>query len=225
MAINIDTEMLPFLAKQYNDPEFTTSGITKAEWVIYLNDAIRAIGNVRPDALAKTQLFVLALNNTRQTLDGEAEGYRVLRCIRNMGAAGATPGNGIMGPISMEEMDRQEPSWHTTTATGVVEQFVYNAEDSPKQFWIYPQVTSAWQLEMAVAVLPTPLAVETDDWPIGGQYLPAANEWAMYRAFDSDSERNPTWVKAGRHFQAFFNLLGVKLQTEMALNPRVIETL
>ncbi len=225
MTINIDTGILPFLGKQYNDPTFTSSGITKADWVIYLNDAIRAIGNVRPDALAKTQLFDLALNNTRQTLDGEAEGYRLLRCIRNMGAAGVTPGNGIMGPISMEEMDRQEPAWHTTSATGVVEQFIYNAEDSPKQFWIYPQVTSAWQLELAVAVLPTPIADETEDWPIGGQYIPAAQEWALYVAFNSDSERNPTYVKAQQHFQAFFTLLGIKLQSEQQLNPRTIETL
>ncbi len=225
MPIIIDTDVLPLLGKQYNDPGFTASGITKAQWVIYLNDAIRAISNVRPDALAKTQLFVLGLANTRQTLDGELQGYRILRCIRNMGAAGVTPGLGIMGPISMEEMDRQEPAWHTTVATGVVEQFVYNAEDSPKQFWIYPQVATAWQLELAVAVLPTPMVDETANWPLGGQYLPAANAWALYLAFNSDSERNPTYVKAQQHFKAFFNLLGVKLQSEMALNPRIIETL
>jgi hypothetical protein len=199
--------------------------MTKGDWVIYLNDALRAIGNARPDALAKTQIFDLALDNTRQSLDGEAEGYRLLRCIRNMGSDGVTHGAGIIGPIGMEEMDRQEPSWHTTAATGAVEQFVYNAEDSPKQFWIYPQVASTWQVELAVAVLPTPLADESDDWPIGGQYVPAAYEWALYRAFDSDSERNPNWQRAARHFAAFFNLLGVKLQTEMALNPRQIETL
>lgn len=191
---------------------------TAAQLIEWLNDAIRTLVLVRPDASAITSSMQLA-SGTRQTL--AAGELRVIRVTRNMGVAGTTPGRAIrLG--SIPDIDAFNPDWHTATTDVVVREYMFD-ESRPDEFWVTPPVPAspAVFVEAVRAVLPTAMAAAGETLPVDDIYAPALIEWCCYRAFSRDSERTPNWQRAGRHFAAFFNLLQVKMKADMAIDPRV----
>lgn len=195
---------------------------TIAQLIAWVNDAIRALALVKPDSTAVTATQQLTASQTKQVLSGASD-LRLIRLVRNMGANGTTIGRAIrLG--DMNALDSFDPNWHTATPDAVVREYMFNAE-RPDEFWVYPPVhaTTAVNVELIKSVLPTAVAATTDALPVDDIYGPPLIEWVCYRAFSRDSERTPNWARAARHFQAFFNLLQVKIQADMAINPKVRE--
>lgn len=187
------------------------------EWV---NDAIRALALVKPDSTAVTATQQLTASQTKQVLSGASD-LRLIRLVRNMGANGTTVGRAIrLG--DMNALDSFNPDWHTAEKSAVVKEYMFNAE-RPDEFWVSPPVhaTTAVHVELIKSVLPAAVAATTDTLPVDDIYGPPLIEWCCYRAFSRDSERTPNWARAARHFQAFFNLLQIKMQADMAISPKV----
>lgn len=193
---------------------------TEAQLIAWVNDAIRALVNVRPDASSTTAAIQLTANTTKQALSATGD-QRLIRLTRNMGAAGATPGKAIV-LVDMATMDAINPDWHTDTAGTRVKEYMYN-EERPKEFWVYPKPATAFYVEVIKSVLPTAVTAVGDPLPVDDIYAPALIEWVCYRAFSRDSEETPNWVRAARHFTAFFNVLQVKMKSDMAINPKFRE--
>lgn len=191
---------------------------TAAQLIEWLNDAIRSLVLVRPDASAITSAMQLA-GGTKQVL--AAGELRLIRVVRNMGANGTTPGRAIrLG--DMMALDAFYPDWHTEAAAVVVKEYMFD-EARPDEFWVTPPVhaTTAVWVEVVRSVLPTAVTAAGDTIPVDDIYSPALIEWCCYRAFSRDSENTPNWQRAARHFAAFFNLLQIKMQSDMAINPKV----
>ncbi len=193
---------------------------TSAQLIEWLNDAIRALVLVRPDASAITSAMQLAAGTKQVLAAGE---LRLIRVVRNMGSNGTTPGR-VIRLGDMMALDAFNPDWHTETAAVVVKEYMFD-EARPDEFWVTPPVhaTTAVWVEAVRSVLPTAVTAAGDTIPVDDIYSPALIEWCCYRAFSRDSENTPNWQRAARHYASFFNLLQVKMKSDVAINPRVRE--
>ena len=202
-----------------------TDGVTytSAQVIEWINDAIRMLLSKRPDALVELRAIQLAAG-TKQTLPSDA--HKLLGLIRNMGTDGSTPGKAIRGPVSQEELDAFNPDWHNDTAATEITEYIYNITD-PLQFYVIPPVTSAQNVyvEARIAVNHTAIANTTDVIPVVEPYAPALTEWVLYGLFSRDNEKTPNYVRASRHYQQFFTILGEKMTIDGAVPPQVAENL
>ena len=191
----------------------------EAQLLRWVNDAQRAVCLVRPDAASKIQNVAIAANTARQVLPANVA--RLGGLLRNMGADGLTGGRAITGPTPREPMDASDPLWMTRTG-GYVRGYVYS-EETPFDYYIYPVIASSWFLEAKLFLVPTDLVIKTNAISLSDMYAPAMREWLLYSCFARDSERTPNYVRAGRHFSNFFQLLGVKTRADLAVSPKVLE--
>ena len=189
---------------------------TLPQALAWVNDGQRAVALVRPDASVNVHSVRLT-SGTRQTLTGR----RLMAIHRNTGVDGNTPGRAIV-MTDMATKDEFEPDWHTDTANTVVKECMYDPK-TPKIFWVSPPVhaTTAVYAEISEAVNPTDCATTDSLIDLDDIYVPALIEWEMYRFFARDSEQTPNHIRAAGHFKNFFNLLGAKMQADMAVSAKV----
>lgn len=174
----------------------------------YLNDAVLAILQVRPDANAVIEDMTLA-TGTKQSLP--TGGLRLLDVIRNTGGAS-------IRRTVRSTLDTLSPNWGQSTAAAVKE-FVFD-ERIPKQFYVNPGAATTFQIEICYSKLPTLVAdLDADNFPLDDIYSSAAAEWILYRCWSGDSENTPNYQRANAKHKAFFDLLGVKTQADIAVNP------
>lgn len=124
------------------------------EIVDWLNDAQVAITKYLPASCSRLDSIKLR-PGTRQSIeviaavdckpgDGSTPavpiyGTQWLGMARNMGADGVTPGKAIR-VIKREDMDSQNPDWHTAANTaGVIRLFIYDPA-LPRYCYVYPPV-------------------------------------------------------------------------------------
>ncbi len=193
---------------------------TPAQLIAWLNDALRALTLVRPDSTAVTTAFQLAAGSTKQSLVAATD-LRFISAVRNLGADGNTVGRAIRQG-DMKAMNAFNPDWHTETGLSYVKEFMFD-DVRPDEFWVYPKPLTAFYVEIIKQISAVEVTDVGDTLPVKEIYGPALIEWCCYRAFSRDSEETPNWQRAARHFLAFFNLLQVKMQADMAVNPKVRE--
>lgn len=207
-------------AKNANDLEF--DDFEAVDWFEWINDAQRAVCLVRPDAKTEVITFQAAVG-TKQTLP--AGSRRLTALTRNMGSDGSTEGRAITGPVLRDMLDAYNPDWHKPANHDTeVKQYMYD-ESMPDTFYVYPGVSTGTTLYLEAKVVkdPSDVSDHESNLDIPDSYAPAVIEWCLYRAWSSDTERSPNWARAGAKYQAFFNLLGVKLRSDLAVSPKVIE--
>lgn len=195
---------------------------TETQLISWVNDAVRSLVMVRPDVSAVVKNLLLVAG-TKQSLTVEGD-LRLMSIARNMGADGLTVGRAVTGPVPLEDLDSVNPYWHMDAATGYVIQYVHDLA-TPDVFYVYPGVESGseFYIEARVSQLPTQVATPADSTGIDEIYGPALIEWILYRAWSRDAETSPNWQRAARHFQNFFQLLGVKAQVDDANSPEKLE--
>lgn len=185
----------------------------------WVNDAQRAIVLADPTANAKILSIALTPGVSFQTLPATVNSLGGLSL--NMGTDGLTPGKAIRGPVPQETLDSLVPDWQTTTGT-YVREYVYDAAFG-SNYYVYPPVTGTWYVQARVFAKPTDLAASSDPIDLPDQYGPAIIEWLLYRCYSRDAERTPNFGRANRHFANFFQLLGVKIKSDMTIDPKVLE--
>ena len=191
---------------------------TAPQMIEWLNDAIRALVLVRPDASSTTTSMQLSAGTKQGLASGD---LRLIRVARNMGSNGTTPGKAVrLGSIG--DIDSFNPDWHTDTPAIAIREYMYD-DARPNEFWVYPPVhgTTQVHVEIVKSVLPSSMTDSSETVPVADIYAPALIEWCCYRAFSRDSEHTPNWQRGARHFAAFFNLLQIKMKSDMAINPKV----
>lgn len=204
------------------DNDATTPNVTWTvpELIGWVNDSIRALIGVRPDASSTTVSMLLSAG-TKQSL-GTSDS-KLLRVSRNMGSDGSTPGK-VITLADMETMDRFNPNWHTDAASTVVSNYLYD-ERRPKEFWVYPQVPAspAVYVEVMKSVIPADVAAVGDTLPVDAIYAPALINWCVYRALSRDSIDTPNAARAQQFKNDFFAILQVKTGSDRGSDPNVRE--
>ena len=193
---------------------------TETEGLRWLNEAQIAVAAERPDASVITRSIQLAAG-TRQAVAGR----RLIDVLGNMGTDGNTQGRAIT-LVERGTKDEFEPGWRAATGTGVVKEYCYNVA-TPKEFDVSPPVwtTSQVWIQVTESINPAEIALISDPISIDDAYLVALQEWVLYRYFIRDAEENDGFQRAGLHFNAFFSILGRKVNADLAVNPKHREQL
>ncbi len=184
------------------------------EWI---NDALRQLVAVRPDAITRTSSITLTASETRQSITGR----RLIDVTRNMGVNGTTIGNNIR-KVNMQAKDAFEPGWHAATPAAAVEEWMYEPDKDPTVFFVSPPVhaSTVVQVEVVEAIDPTALTDVSDNLPTKDVYSPALINWVLYRCLSRDSEKTPNYSRAKGEYQAFYNALGVKIPGDKRVSPK-----
>ncbi len=211
------------VAKELGD--ITMVAWTRSSLIGFLNQAVQQVVLVRPDSNSSTENFPLVAG-TKQDLP--VGGLRLLDVVRNMGAAGATPGK-IVKFVSSNILDAFEADWHSSTPKAVTLSYDYD-ESVPDVFYNYPPAIAGNQLEIKVVRLPTALdtamgdATFIDPLTVTGLkdiYSNSVMEWMFYKAYSTENSSQSSIASANTHMQSFYNGLGVKFKSDVLNSPEV----
>lgn len=176
----------------------------------YLNDGLREIVTIKPNALSKTVNLSLA-EGTKQSLPTT---YTILsRVSRNMASA-SVGGEAIRTLDSRSIMDSYMPGWQSEAAIPFAKAVVHVIHDiaDPKTFYVVPGNNGTGIIEAVVGALPTPspvpgspasLASYTDNVDMPDIYLNALTDYVLYRAYSKDGRVAGSSARAQAHFQLF----------------------
>lgn len=214
MATILVSEVLADITNELNDPNYTTW--TEAQLIGYINDAMRQLVLVRPDANSIVEAITL-VPGTKQTVPTTRR--RLLNLIRNMGVDGATPGAAIW-PTDKESLDSFNPDWHQDTAVVAIENFILD-EDYPSIYYVAPPVhaSTVVQVEAAFSVNPTLVTASGDTMTVDDIYKSSILAWALYRAYMVETESITSTQKARGHRVEFYQSLGLKAQVDTGTSP------
>jgi len=204
-------------AREYQDVAFeriAKSRSAGANWLEYLNDAQRAIVLVRPDANPITQSVQLVAG-TRQALP--SGGLRLLDAVRNTGSAGTSNGPAVR-VVERQSMDMADRGWHSAPPSITVREVLYDEKKTPLTYFVSPPVPAAPNVYLEIIFSKTPTDVTDPDAgsiTISDVYVPAMQHWMLYRAYAMATQAVNQFQRSNFYFQAFFNILGIKLRGDM----------
>lgn len=183
----------------------------------YLNDALRVLGILKPGYFATLHKWQLAANKAEQTIPTGF--YLILRDPYNMGTDGNTYGRSIT-PVPASALDQIVTDWRNATPAAAIKHYVYDAERAPQRFEVYPRPNAAIYAQGELAADPTKVSDQNDTLSCHDTAAPALVEWMLYRAFSREDEDTFAPQKAAAHAGLFFQMLGLKVKTDM-LAPKV----
>lgn len=192
----------------------------RASLVDFLNAALRQLSLVRPDAFAVTESILLAPGVLQSLPDpavhqSSLKATVLLDMIRNMGADGATPGR----PISMASREALAAYDWSKTGT-VVDHFAYDAKENPKKYHVFPGPASnrAVWVEVSYSAEPGSVSTPTSDVPVQDSFAGPLEHWVLYEVYSGDNSTS-NMSKAQFHLRAFYDALGIKLQSDRYFVP------
>ena len=195
---------------------------TAAELLGWANDSYREIVLARPDVNTLSGTFT-CVEGTRQVLTaGFSSALRLIDVVCNKAVSST---KGAVRLISRKILDDQRRNWHDLAAKSVdIEYFMFDPR-LPKEFQVYPPATTAAQLEVLYASVPTGHTVSGQAVPdevikIDDSYANCMVDYVLYRAYSKDAEYAANSQRAMAHLQAMQASLGVKTQADQAVIPQ-----
>lgn len=196
----------------------TRSRWPNEELLTWYNDAILAVVNRRPDASISNVDFTVTPNQSRQILP--SEGLRWIDVVAN-----SATGKSVRRTMR-RQLDDQIPAWHQSPGSDVTN-YVFD-ERYPKTIYIYPQPTSAIQLNVIYSVAPPPTEITDFDsdsttLSVDDSYLNAIVDFMLSRAYEKDADYAANAERAQMHYQKFQVELGEKSNIDRVFNPGVTD--
>lgn len=186
------------------------------ELLDWLNDGQREIVLFKPEASVTNASVLLTASLTKQSIP--AAGIVLLDVVRNMGVAGATPGDAIR-IVSRDVLDSQLPGWHSqANADGKIKHYMFDPRD-PKTYYVYPQApATALYVELVYSSSPS-VATNNGNITIDDIYANALLDYILYRCYSKDSSFAANAQLAAAHYQLFTGSIGGKSAVEALSNP------
>jgi len=176
------------------------------ELLSWLNAGQREVVLLKPDAYVVTAA-VQMVAGTKQTVPF---GF-LIDVVRNMGAAGTTPGKAIR-PITREILDDQDPDWHSSTADAVALYSVFDIRN-PSVFYLYPpQPATPGYVEIAYPGTPADVLL-AGAITLADIYENVLMDYVLFRAFSKEAEYANSGV-AAQYYASVVRALGGKVMAE-----------
>ena len=190
---------------------------TVTQLVEWFNDAQRAVVSNRPDSTSVTQSLQLSAGTKQSVPTGM---FKLLQIVRNMGTDGSTPGRAIR-LVDKDTLDENDPNWHAATPAAESKAYVFDEFNDPKVFYVTPPNTGTGYVEGIFSANPTDITAATESISVPDIYAPALIEWMLYRCFSRESTSTPNYQRGLNHQKTFFNVLGVKMQSDLLNIPMI----
>lgn len=199
-----------------------TAGVRYKVWeiVTYLNDGLRKIAEVRPDAVATTAAaHALAAGVTQGLPSG---GFKLLEVLANKDGAAVTP-------VDRKILDACEPGWRALTGVQAVLHCIFDPRE-PATWECYPPAASGATVRVRYAAYPQAVTVPADtavpndvsgNVPLPDLFINALREYVLFRLKSKDAEFAPGVVAAAQQHLALCERdLGVELSATIANAPK-----
>lgn len=164
----------------------------------WLNQSYQQIVLLRPDASTKSAMVSLQ-NGTRQFIPSDAA--RLIDIPRNQGGA-------AIRYLDRSVLDSIEPNWHASSASSVIEHFLYDA-NNPREFFVYPPAQGA-TVELVYSFVPSIHSVISDFIRLDDRYAPAILDYMLYRAYQKDADYAANDQRSQMAYQTFLNSIGAQ---------------
>jgi len=189
---------------------------TRATLLDLVNEGVRQVVLVRPDASTRVQSVQLSPGSRQDLPSG---GLRLLAVLRNMGADGQSPGQAVR-LVERAALDASAPDWNAAGAESAITEYLYDLR-RPGVYHVYPPLTGTGPVYAEIAYSASPRAVTDEEAPLGLDevYAGPILDWVLYRAFHADIESPAGRARAEHHFQAFYRALEQKTQSDAAVAP------
>lgn len=184
------------------------------ELLDWLNAGQREIVIIDPTAHTTNEVIPLVAG-TKQTLP---TGRRVLlEVTRNMGTNSTTPGR-VPDAITRKDINRENPNWHTGSASATVYHVIYDADIDATHFYVSPPqpANGMGSLEVICSTLPEEVEDETSPITVDDAYEGALINYILFRAYSKDTSYAREDAAAGSYYKLFVALVGGKDSAEQA---------
>lgn len=194
---------------------------TVAELLRHLNDGRRELAIYRPDIYSEIASVALVAG-TKQSIP--SDGNKFMDAIRNLTSSDA-PGNAVR-IVEREIIDSQQPDWHTSTASSVVQHFMFD-ERSPKIFYVYPPALGTGH-KLEIVYGKSPVDITTSDLSSTSVlqkediYVGALLDFMLFKAYGKDSEYAGNLQRANAHYQLFAYAIGIGNRKLYVNSPNVV---
>lgn len=210
-------ELVRKVARDLNDYE---EGHEHARWKAdallgYLDDAMRAVVLLRPDAYSVTVPVLLATGSTKQSIP--ADGVRFLSIVRNMGSDGQTPGLPVT-PVAREDLDAANQDWHDEGFSTVVDHFIYD-DTVPTVFFVSPPPAAGVYVDVSYARIPPNTSGLDVELPLNAIWAEPLREYMMYRAYTRNDASSEDMAKGERHLSRYYLVLGEEAKAKLVFSP------
>lgn len=204
---------------------------TAVELHTWLNDGLREIAVLKPNAVAKTVELTLAQGSYQEL---PVDHFNLFRLTRNLATNAASQtgrgGGRVITQVEREVMDMQIPGWMDTAVmpySANVVHFINDISDMAA-YYVVPGNDGTGVVEAICAVMPTPVPLPAADTLMVSSYstivdIPdiyrnALIDYMLYRAFSKDASLPGIAQRAGMHYSQFANALGVKFAAERLIS-------
>jgi hypothetical protein len=198
------------VSKQLVDP--TNIRWSRTQLLDWVSVGQRFIITLQPQAGAAPALAMALVAGTKQTVP-IASVVSILKIVRNLGVSGTTPGRAI-GPLDTDLLDRCKPSWHTDTASAIVQCAAVDKND-PDVFWVYPPSNGLNYVQVNYAANPAPLATESTALGILDMYEEPLTHYVMFRALSKNADFAAT-PDADKYLALFNAAIGATTTAQQA---------
>lgn len=216
------------------------------ELVCALNDGQRAIAKYVPIAGSRIDTVKLVAG-TRQSIahipaasikpgDGstpaDVHGLFLNDIVRNMGAAGTTPGAAVF-VASREALDAVSRLWHASRPASSIEHYTFDPR-TPQAFYVYPPVPAAglWvELSLIASPADVPLPASDADYAEDSDSTQAISldaRWAddllnyiLARAWMKDAEEAANAANVQLYTSLFINSINAQVAALTGQNPNL----
>ena len=191
-----------------------------AEDVIYLAiyEAEKVIVNYRPDAYPVNAVLTCVAGIT-QTLVGLTPAPNRLLDVK-YNRAGDVDGRSVKR-ISQGDLDAIKPNWRSASQSTTVREFMHDDRE-PLIFYTNPPAASGAKLQISYSAIPAVYGTVGVNTVVSvtDMYEPMILEWALYRLFGHDVEGTVNLSRSSQHLNTFQNMMGIKVQADLANSPR-----
>jgi len=197
--------------------------ITNAKWQInplisYLNQALREIVTLKPEAYTQTIVITLAAG-AQQALPSDV--ITLIDVTFNMGPISAPARGNAVLPMSRNKLDFLLPGWanYPPSVDGSVA-FSVQDDRNPYAFFVFPPASSTIpsQVELLVSKMPAHLTLETDTFPFDASYIVACIDYVIYRALVEETTIPNAQAKGQSFYKKFVQDIGLKTNVERQIS-------
>lgn len=191
----------------------------QSELLGWLNDGQREVVLHKPSASVVNASVALTTGTTKQSIP--ASGVQLIDVVRNMGAAGSTPGAAVR-IVSREVLDAQLPNWHAdSNVGGDIKHYMFDPRD-PKTFYVYPKApATSWYVELVYSASPSDCATIASTIALDDIYANALMNYVLFRAYSKDATYAQNASLAGASYQLFMTAITGKASNEQVNNPNL----
>lgn len=208
---------------------------TAVELHTWLNDALREIAVLKPNAVAKTVELSLQ-EGAYQTLPEDH--FNLFRLTRNLATTEISPtgrgGGRIITQVEREVMDMQIPGWMDTAVMPYSKNVVHFINDISDMaaYYVVPGNDGTGIVEAICAVMPAMVPAPAADALIVSSYTSEVDipdiyrnaliDYMLYRAFSKDASLPGIAQRAAVHYSQFASALGLKFQAERLVSGEAV---